>query len=90
MVSASILIAVFAAVALAGLYVAIRIHLAGGTRRKRKAGVAREASNISESRVSPHHCRPNQGAAQQERVALQTASSESARPVPANPTSRHR
>jgi hypothetical protein len=38
MVSASILIAVFAAVALAGLYVAIRIHLAGGTRRKRKAG----------------------------------------------------
>lgn len=34
MVSASILIAVFAAIALAGLYVAIRIHLAGGTRRK--------------------------------------------------------
>lgn len=34
MVSASILIAVFAAIALAGLYVAIRIHLAGATRRK--------------------------------------------------------
>jgi hypothetical protein len=33
-VSASILIAVFAVIALAGLYVAVRIHLAGSTRRK--------------------------------------------------------
>jgi hypothetical protein len=33
MLSAGILIAAFAATAAAGLYVAIRIHLAGGRRR---------------------------------------------------------
>jgi hypothetical protein len=34
MLSAGILIAVFAAATVAGLYVAVRIHLAGGRRRR--------------------------------------------------------
>jgi len=42
MVSASILIAVFAVIALAGLYVAVRIHLAGRTRRKASPRPAEE------------------------------------------------
>ena len=42
MVSASILIAVFAVIALAGLYVAVRIHLAGSTRRKARPRPAEE------------------------------------------------
>jgi hypothetical protein len=36
MLSAGILIAAFAAIAVAGLYLAIRIHLAGGQRARRE------------------------------------------------------
>ena len=42
MVTASILIAVFAVIALAGLYVAVRIHLAGSTRRKASPRLVQE------------------------------------------------
>ena len=44
MLSAGILIATFAVVAIAGLYVAIRIYLAGGPRKAAAAGSATGAA----------------------------------------------
>ena len=47
-VSASVLIAVFAVIALAGLYVAVRIHLAGSTRRKARPRPAEDEHPVDE------------------------------------------
>jgi hypothetical protein len=52
MVSAGILIATFALVAIAGLYVAVRIYLAGGPRKSAAAGSGAEAAGTMTERES--------------------------------------
>jgi hypothetical protein len=52
MLSAGILIATFALVAVAGLYVAVRVYLAGGPRKAAAAGSRTEAAGTMTERES--------------------------------------
>jgi hypothetical protein len=52
MLSAGILIATFALVAVAGLYVAVRVYLAGGPRKAAVAGSRAEAAGTMTERES--------------------------------------